>query len=82
MVRNKNTLFNVVLAVMYAITVPSLAALGESRLGVYISMFALEYFVAAAVLRPRRTTVDFVAAALLLAFSLAVTLRVLEVLSS
>ncbi|MEM1546675.1 MAG: hypothetical protein QXY40_08340 [Candidatus Methanomethylicia archaeon] len=46
---------------MIFITVPSLTALGEYRIDVYISMFTLEYFVALSILRPRRRFKDVTA---------------------
>jgi ABC-type uncharacterized transport system permease subunit len=58
-----------------------LAALGEARLDAYVSAFAIAYFALSAILRPRRRTRDFLAAALLMAFSYSVALRVLEVLT-
>lgn len=74
-------MFNLVLAVMMAVTVPSLAALHEYRLDVYVSLYTLEYFVCLALFRPRRRVrVDPLAAALLLVFSVIVGFRVLEVL--
>ena len=77
---DRNYLFNLILASLIALTVPPLAALGENRLDVYVSLFTLEYFVCLAVLRPRRRTFDFLALALFLAFAYAVAMRVLEVL--
>ena len=60
--------------------VSALAALNESRLDVYVSMFTLLYFAATAVFRPRRRTWDFLALALLAAFTYVVAVRVLEIL--
>lgn len=77
---NKNALFNLVLGAMIAVTVPVLAALGESRLDAYVSIFTLEYFVSLAVIRPRRRTRDFLAGALLAVFFLIVGFRVAEIL--
>jgi len=77
---DKNMFFNILLAFMIFITVPSLTALGERRIDVYISMFTLEYFIALSVLRPRRRFKDILAYTLLIAFTIIVTIRVLEVL--
>lgn len=77
---NKNALFNLVLGAMIAVTVPVLAALGESRLDAYVSIFTLEYFVSLTVIRPRRRTRDFLAGALLAVFFLIVGFRVAEIL--
>ena len=79
---NKNLLFNLVLGAMIVATVPSLAALGESRLDAYVSMFTLEYFVALAVLRPRRRIRDILAWILLAIFSIIVGFRIMEILVS
>ena len=65
---------------MISITVPILAALGESRLDAYISLFVLEYFVALALLRPRRRTWDFLAVILVAVFFVIVGFRVAETL--
>jgi hypothetical protein len=75
-------LFNIVLATLYAVTVPSLAALGERRLDVYVSMFTLEYFICLGILRPRRVVKDFIAVALFISFAVAVAYRVMEVLAT
>jgi hypothetical protein len=62
------------------VAVSAFAALNESRLDVYVSMFTLIYFASTAVFRPRRRTWDFLALALLAAFTYVVAVRVLEVL--
>jgi len=62
------------------VAVSALAALNESRLDVYVSVFTLIYFAATAVFRPRRRTWDFLALALLAAFTYIVAVRVLEIL--
>lgn len=79
---DKNILFNIMLAVLILMTVPSMAALGTNSLDVYVSMFTLEYFVCMAVFRPRRRTLDFVAIALFTAFSVIVGLKVWEILAA
>jgi hypothetical protein len=68
------------LALLITVAVSALAALNESRLDVYVSMFTLIYFAATAVFRPRRRTWDFLALALLAAFTYIVAVRVLEIL--
>jgi len=73
-------LANTLLAFMIFTTFWALYSLGEGRVDAYISMYALEYFVVKAVLRPRRATRDYLAVALFVAFAVAVALRVLEVL--
>ncbi len=77
---DKNFLFNIVLGFMFFITVPVFAALGEARLDLYVSMFTLEYFVAYAILRPRRKIRDPIAPTLFIVFMFIVAGRVMEVL--
>lgn len=77
---NKNLLSNLVLAALIVLTVAILAALGERRLDVYVSIFTLEYFIVLAVLRPRRRTRDILAFVLLAVFSFIVGVRVAEIL--
>ena len=50
------------------------------RLDAYVSMFTLEYFIATAILRPRRRIKDILALILLIVFSLIVGFRVAEIL--
>ncbi|MCD6126703.1 MAG: hypothetical protein J7J19_06895 [Thaumarchaeota archaeon] len=77
---NKNLLFNIVLGGMITLTVPILGALGETRLDAYVSMFTLEYFIATAILRPRRRIKDILALILLIIFFFIVGVRVAEIL--
>jgi hypothetical protein len=79
---DKNILFNIVLGSMIVPTVAILSALGEARLDVYVSMYTLEYFVAKAVLRPRRRFVDALGLLLLTAFLIIVGVRVWEILQT
>ncbi|HID18116.1 TPA: hypothetical protein EYP27_01075 [Candidatus Bathyarchaeota archaeon] len=80
MTLDRNILFNIILAVLIFITVPSMAALGANSLDIYVSVFTLEYFACMAVFRPRRRTLDFIAIALFAAFSVIVGLKVWEIL--
>jgi len=57
-----------------------LAALGENRLDVYISIITLIYFTNTAIFRPKRRMRDFLAVALLIIFSYFVAMRILEIL--
>jgi hypothetical protein len=77
---DKNILFNIVLGFMIVSTASILSGLGEMRLDVYLSMYTLEYFVAKAVLRPRRRFFDVLGLALFLVFSIIVCFRVWEIL--
>uniref|UniRef100_A0A7C3ETB1 Uncharacterized protein n=1 Tax=Candidatus Methanomethylicus mesodigestus TaxID=1867258 RepID=A0A7C3ETB1_9CREN len=76
----KSQISNLVLGSFIFATVWALSSLGEGRIDVYVSMFALEYFVCLAVFRPRRRCFDFPAALLFGAFALIVSLRVIEIL--
>ncbi len=77
---DKNIIFNIVLASMLISTVTILSSLGEARLDVYVSMYTLEYFVAKAILRPRRRMLDLLALALFTIFTVIVSLRVWEII--
>ncbi len=62
-------------------TVVSLAALGEAKLEVYMSLFAVEYFACYALFRPRRrVSTDVIGATLFLVFCYIVALKVWEIL--
>jgi hypothetical protein len=73
---------NTVLAVLVAVTTPSLWALGEGRFDAYISLYALEYLVVKAIMRPKRVSKDYIAVVLVAAFAFFVARRILEVLGS
>jgi len=78
---DRSIVFNIVLAILMAITVSTLSALHEYRLDVYISMYTLEYHVCLALLRPRRRIrLDPIALTLIAIFSVIVAFRVMEVL--
>ncbi|MEM2688048.1 MAG: hypothetical protein QW796_06845 [Thermoproteota archaeon] len=77
---DRNSLYLITLAFLIALATSSLAALGESRLDAYVSVFTLIYFALTAVFRPRRRTFDFLAIVLLAVFAYIVTVRVLEIL--
>lgn len=77
----KDRIFNASLAALYSLTVSFLAALGESRFDLYLSMLTLEYLVLYALLRPSRKVMDFLALILVLSFSYFVALRIMEVLT-
>lgn len=63
------------------VTVVSLAALGEARLEVYVSLFTVEYFACSALFRPRRKiSSDVIGATLFLVFCYIVALKVWEIL--
>jgi len=79
---DKNILFNIVLGFMIVPTAVILSSLGETRLDVYVSMYTLEYFVAKAVLRPRRRFFDILGLTLFLIFSLIVCFRIWEILQA
>lgn len=76
----KDRLFSALLAAFYAITVPSLAALGERRFDAYFSVMTLEYAILYAVLRPRRRGRELILPILVAIFAVFVAQRILEVL--
>jgi len=61
-------------------TVVGLSALKELRLEVYVSLFAVGYFVSTALFRPRRRWHDLVGGSLLAVFSYIVALKIMEIL--
>lgn len=61
-------------------TVVSLSALGEARLEVYVSLFTVCYFAAAALFQPRRRFYDIVGGTLLLVFAFIVAQKILEII--
>lgn len=77
---DRNNLYLITLALLISVATSCLAALGESRLDAYVSIFTLIYFTLNAVFRPRKRTFDFLAIALLVAFSYIVAVKVLEIL--
>jgi hypothetical protein len=68
------------LAFMLFATVVALSAFKETRLDLYLSLFAMEYFVASAVFRPRRRFIDIVGVALFLVFCVIVAEKVAIIL--
>jgi len=77
---DKHKVYVVSFASLLFLTVVGLAALKEARLDVYVSLFAVGYFVTLAVFRPRRRGPDVVGVALFIAFSLIVAFKVAEIL--
>jgi hypothetical protein len=77
---DKNILFNIVLGSMIVSTVAVFSGLGERRLDLYVSMYTLEYFVAKAILRPRRRFFDVLGLVLFITFSAIVSSKVWEIL--
>jgi hypothetical protein len=77
---DKNILFNIVLGSMIVSTVAVFSGLGERRLDLYVSMYTLEYFVAKAILRPRRRFFDVLGLVLFITFSAIVSLKIWEIL--
>lgn len=68
------------LAFLLMLTTVSLSALREARLEVYVSLFAVCYFAASALFRPRRRWFDVVGVALFAAFCVIVAFKVLDIL--
>jgi len=68
------------LAFLLMLTTVALSALHEARLEVYVSLFAVCYFAASALFRPRRRWLDVVGGALFLVFCAIVAFKVLDIL--
>lgn len=69
----KQNMFLLSLAVLSFGSVVSLAAIGEARITVYLSILAITYFASTLVFRvKRRPSFDFLAAALLIVFALSI----------
>jgi hypothetical protein len=77
---NKNYLSNTILAIMIMLTSSIFLLLGENRIDVYFSMYALEYVIIKALFNPRRLYKDFLAFILLAIFSIIVAYRIYEIL--
>lgn len=71
---------NTMLALAFTLTTWILWSLGESRVDAYTSLYALEYTLIKAIIRPRRLTIDIPWILLLALFTIAVVYRVGEVL--
>lgn len=61
-------------------TVVVLSALGEARLEVYLSLFAVCYFAASALYQPKRRGPDLVGGALFTVFCIIVLRKILEII--
>ena len=77
---DKHKQFVVALSGLFMVTVVWLAALGEARLEVYVSLFTVGYFAASALFRPRRRLPDVVGASLFLVFCYIVAVKVWDIL--
>lgn len=78
---SRDYIFNNILSAMIILTVWSLWSLGESRLDAYVSLYTLEYLVLKAILRPRRSTRDWIAIILVGVFIVAVSIRIYSVVA-
>jgi hypothetical protein len=78
----KNSEYLLSLVALVALSTTALAALGQSGLDVYISVYVVSYFAASAVFAPRRRAFDFLGAGLFIVFCVVVALRVLEILAA
>lgn len=77
---DKQKQYVVALGGLIMATVVALSALGEARLDVYVSLFAVCYFAASALFQPRRRVPDVVGGALFAVFCVIVLRKVLEIL--
>ncbi len=76
----RSLLANMLLTLSITITTWVLWSLGEFRVDAYTSLYALEYTIIKAILRPKRITVDIPWLILLVLFTIAVTYRIVGVL--
>ena len=77
---DKQKQYLLVLSGLLMLSTVSLSALNEARLEVYVSIFAVCYFAASALYRPRRRWFDAVGGVLFAAFCLIVALKVMEIM--
>lgn len=77
---DKRRIYILTLAFFLLASTVVLSALKESRLDAYVSVFAMNYFVASAIFKPRRRTLDFIGATLFVTFAFIVALKVAEIL--
>ena len=77
---DKNRRFLLFLGFTLLGTAVLLAALGENRLEVYVSLFTVDYFASGALFRPRFRRFDYLGGALFTVFCAIVTLKVWEIL--
>ena len=77
---DRHSLYLITLALLIVAATLALAALNESRLDVYLAVLAIIYFALLEIFRPRRRMWDLPAAALIIAFSYIVALKVMQVL--
>jgi hypothetical protein len=78
---DKQKQYLIILCILLMSTVVSLAALGEPRLDVYISLFTVCYFAATALFQPRKRYFDFVGGSLFVIFCFIVIQKVLEIIA-
>ena len=77
---DRQKLYLETLGVGLGATLLLLTVLLEQRLEVYVSLFAVGYFVVTSLFRPRRRWIDVVGIGLFLVFCYIVTLKVWEIL--
>lgn len=78
---DKQKQYLIILCILLMSTVVSLAALGEPRLDVYISLFTVCYFAATALFQPRKRYFDFVGGSIFVIFCFIVIQKVLEIIA-
>lgn len=77
---DKHRSFVMALASSVFLSMAALVAAGEDRAGVYLSVFAICYFAASEIFRPRREWIDLVGLFLFVAFVILVAFKAAEVL--
>ncbi len=68
MVEEKENQYFWTLSVLFFSSIVILASLGETGLGVYVSLFTICYYLSYLLFRPKKKWIDFVGMALLVAF--------------
>lgn len=77
---DKHRKYVISLSVITLLGMTALLAAGETRIGVYLSVFAIAYFASAEIFRPRRKWIDVVGVLLFIAFMILVIHKAANIL--
>ncbi len=77
---DKHKIYIITLTMTLLSTVVVLSALKETNLNVYLSIYAICYFVTSAMFKPRRRILDIVGGSLFAVFCVVVGFQVVEIL--
>ncbi|MDG6940232.1 MAG: hypothetical protein JRN39_07520 [Nitrososphaerota archaeon] len=78
----RQNLYFFALGALLFLSAVALSALAVDDLGVYFSVFTIDYFATSAVFAPRRRTHDLLGLALFVVFAYVVAVRVLAILGA